>query len=76
MVKLELANHAKKSEEDGQKEEVTKIMLSILSSPEFKKELGKEKVSNNAIASAATASSVESKFNHVIGKATYSKKKS
>ena len=79
---MKLAKHTKKSEEDQQKKEVTKIVSSILSSSGFKKELDKGKVSNNAIASAATASSMEStsgvssKFNHIIGKATHSKKKS
>ena len=73
----ELAKQAKKSEEEQQKEEITKLVSSILLSPEFKK---KGKVSTNATASAATASSAEStsspslKLNHIIGKATHSKK--
>ena len=76
-MKSELAKQAKRSEEERQKEEVTKLVSSILSSPEFKK---KGKVSTNATASAATTSSAEStsspssKLNHIIGKATHSKK--
>ena len=80
LVKAEFKKLSKKSEEDKEKEKMTEIVSSILSFPDMKKAL--KKANSNANVSAATATSAEStsgaspKLNHIIGKATHSKKKS
>ena len=78
-MKSELEKQSKKTEEEKQKDKISKLVFSISSSLAFKK--GKTS-SNKAVASVATAASIKSsssalsKLNHIITKATHSKKKS